>query len=52
MFPRREIGRRGLTLFDRVRQVENMGLIEVERGDSSRMESFMLTGEGIAVLKK
>jgi hypothetical protein len=39
-------------LFDRVRQVENMGLIEVERGDSSRMESFMLTGEGIAVLKK
>ena len=39
-------------LFDRVRQAENMGLIEVERDSNDRMESVILTGEGLAALKK
>jgi len=39
-------------LFDRVRQAENMGLIEVDRGSNDRMESFVLTDEGVAALKK
>lgn len=39
-------------LFDRVRQAENMGLIEVERDANNRMESVILTGEGVAALKK